>query len=166
MTNDLTLPVDVTRGKDLPLMCGLIIVTALLMPIVLYSILSQTPSLPKAAVILISLIYPIMNLGVGVFLIARVKPAKITISRTTVAVEALPVLGYRGAWEENRSLGDFDSVMLRQVQIKNRTVWKMALKGKAGKSDVTFNAPQQKTAPDFAHQLGAATGLKVMTQNG
>ncbi|MDE2030110.1 MAG: hypothetical protein KGI97_06060 [Alphaproteobacteria bacterium] len=157
-----SLPIQIQRGAQIRIIGFAMVVFPLLLAPILFEIMRKTPHMPPVAAYLVPCLLIVFDLFSFLILVKASKPAQISISRTSVTETFIPVFGLNSAPPINRSMAEFDRI--EAVKIKGSkgagTFW-LVLRGKDGKPDIRFPAPDQKNASIYARQLGEMLNLKV-----
>jgi hypothetical protein len=163
----LSLPLQVTRGKGAPVMALFLVVNMIIMAgLMLVYLPSADPSgtfSDPATAYGLTAAFVGFDLVAIVVLILSVKPARIDISRLSVTVTPLPVLGFSYGASTSLSIEEFTGVGIEEFKTKNGKRCHASLLGKTEKDKIVLDTPSGLTAEEFAHQLAALLKLKDTT---
>ena len=162
MTETLALPIQLMRNKNATLIIPLMLVGNIVTAIVTYYILGTVQHAEPIVQTIAPAALVFMSIPACVFLAVMLSPATIDISRTSVTITPLPIMGFTRGQPENRSISEFESIDVRKIQgSEGGSVTRIFLHGKQGHTDIKCEAPKNAGVHKFAQELGAALDLKV-----
>jgi len=163
MVEKLSLPAKGARGGMIRFVAPMLVISPAVTVIIIAYVLRQQNG-PNANLITgfvggLMLVMGIFNLVLLKYLL---KPADITINRTSIDVTPIAILGFGGGGTVNRSITEFDRVEIATIQGKGGPAYRVALRDKNGKDgDLVFDPPAKTDLHDYIARLGATLNLKV-----
>jgi hypothetical protein len=163
MTEQLTLPAQVSRYGMLRFLAPLIVVADIIAALIVCFALQKQNIEPAFIAYLPPALLAVGGFLMPIILAFTLKPSDIRISRLSVDVSPIAIFGFGGGPAQSHSMGEFDHLRVKKIQAKNGFVYRVVFCGKDGRKDIIVDQPPKTTAQAFAEQLGVALNMKVET---
>jgi hypothetical protein len=158
--NQLTLPIQATRGRSLKLAIPVFLLGMVILGIIYpYTLSPQDTQYGQYGeyYFIPTAINIVLFISGYLLLLKRMKPANISISRTSVTIEPMPILGFKCGKSASLNLSDFTGVDLVKKPKQGNTV---VLRSKDSKNDIQLDTPKNTKPQEYAQQLRASLNLK------
>lgn len=163
-TQPLSLPFHATCGKEMRvLLPGLLSSIVLAGIVFLYVLPMQRPANPNISPSLFPTVFGILAVLDGflaVFMFRKLKPAFVEISRTTISVTPMPVLGFTYGTQKHLSPSDFSRIG-PTMDNRNNPQEKVTLYGKEGTESLTLDVPKGMEPKAFAESIASLLNIAV-----
>ncbi len=164
-TLPLPLPFQATRGKAMQFVAPTFLSVIFLVAFVfLYLLPMKNPDAPLSTgdlkYIFVGAIAA-SDLIAAIVFFRTVKPAYVEISRATITVTPMPILGFAYGTQTYLSPSDFSHVELKTFNTNPGPTYKVTLCGKEGTESLALDFPKDMQPRAFAEGLASALNLEL-----